>query len=123
MSYSFSTIDKEDHLFFQVDGEANDLADVIAHAESIIFQARKFKHKRLLLDETALSMSIDTHDAILFANWFAETKVAAMGLRAAVVCAPCNRAVIRAFETALRNRSISYKMFDDLESASEWLLK
>jgi len=123
MPYSFSTIDKEDYLFFNVDGEANALDDIIAHAESVISQARKFKHTRLLMDETALVMNVDAHDIILFAKWFAETKVAGTGFRAAVVCSQCNRSLIRSSETALQNRSISYKMFKNVESAKEWLMR
>ena len=123
MPYSFSAIDKEDHLFFHVDGEADELADIVAYSESIICQARKLNHNRLLIDETSLAMNIDTHDVIQFAKWIADTGVVGLGLRAAVVCAPCNRAVIRAFETALQNRSISYKMFENLESAEAWLVK
>ena len=58
MPYSTKVIDKKDYLLCIIGGEATSLEDIIAHAEFLVIQARKFNQTRLLLDETALVMKI-----------------------------------------------------------------
>ena len=121
MPYSIQFLDKNDYLIFSLSGEIDNLDELISYAESVISQTRISSHKRLLLDETGVSMNVDTHDAILFAKHLAGAKVAHLGFRAAVICAPENYALIQSFETALQNRSMNYKVFKEIDAAEEWL--
>ncbi|MFH1914359.1 MAG: hypothetical protein ABIK45_08820 [Pseudomonadota bacterium] len=92
------------------------------YALSIIDQAGKTGQNRILLEETGVTITLDTLDIVLLADRLDEMRVANQGIRAAAVCAPHNCEVERSIETALCNRSISYRVFYDRAAAEAWLL-
>ncbi len=123
MPYSIKAVDKEKYLMFIVEGEAAGFDDISAYADNALSLAFEYERNRILFDETQAVIRFDAHDVFLLAEHLVDLNVAAMGVRAAIVCAQSNCAMTRCVETALQNRSINCKMFEDMKSAEEWLEK
>jgi cephalosporin-C deacetylase-like acetyl esterase len=121
MSYTVEIIDKKDYLLFVTTGKADDFFEMTAYSDLILAHTLKHKQKRVILDETEVTVDLNAYDATMLAERLVADMVPSMGLRGAVVCAQCNVAVARIFETAFLNRSINLRMFEDMQSAIDWL--
>lgn len=103
-------------------GTAESVDHLTDYVRALLAEAAAGGHTRLLLDETGVAMTLDTLEVIHLANRLEDLHVASMGIRMAVVCAPANCGIMRSMETALRNRSINYQVFDARAEAEAWLL-
>jgi len=121
MLYTTTITDKKDYLLIESEGKAKDFADIAAYTDLIISHSQRHRQKRILLDETSVTLSLDAHDASLLAERLVASMVPNMGIRVAAVCAPCNYAIARIIETAFQNRSLNFRMFEDMQSAIDWL--
>lgn len=110
------------YLLVEAQGTAKTADDLTEYALFLLKEARKTGLTRILLDETRATITPDTFDIVLLADRLDEMRVANLGIRAAAVCAPASCEVERSIETALRNRSISYRVFYDKAAAEAWLL-
>ena len=67
-------------------------------------------------------MTLDAHDAVRFGEWLSDVRLSTMGYRIAAIRTAQGVERARVFETAVRNRSINFRMFTDTELARAWLL-
>jgi hypothetical protein len=112
----------DQYLLVAAQGTAHTADDLTQYALALLDEARRAGQTRILLDETRAAITPDTFDIVLLADRLDELRVANLGIRTAAVCAPENCEVERSIETALRNRSISYRVFYDRAAAEAWLL-
>ncbi|ADU64059.1 MAG: hypothetical protein KUA35_12080 [Pseudodesulfovibrio sp.] len=120
LTTTFTVTDR--YLLVIAQGAAQTADELTEYALSLVEEARKTGQTRILLDETRAAITPDTFDIVLLADRLDALRVANLGIRTAAVCAPDNCEVERSIETALRNRSISYRVFDDKAAAEAWLL-
>lgn len=120
LTTTFTTTDH--YLLVMAQGAAQTADDLTEYALALLEEACKTGQTRILLDETCAAMTLDTFDIVLLADRLDEMRVANLGLRAAAICAPDSCEAMRSLETALRNRSISYRVFDKRAAAEAWLL-
>ena len=73
----------------------------------------------VMADERDLCYHLSTVDSFESGKMFAG--LARRGLRVAVVCNPEGREETRFWETVAVNRGAPVKVFDDVDSAEEWL--
>lgn len=79
------------------------------------------KAARVLLDERALSISVDVLEIIHVAEALEERGVQSYGGRMACLFNPDFRDIYRVYETAYKNRSMNYRLFEDTDRAMVWL--
>jgi hypothetical protein len=98
--------------------------------EELLRKVRAMVHKaldsnvtRFLMDERNLDFRLEQHDIIQVANHLENHDVQILGGRSACLCDPRRIARYRACETAYRNRSLSYQVFESEEAAVAWLMR
>jgi len=121
MNYTQVFFEKPDHLLCVSDGIIGDADDFIAWATTFIQKAMESKQKRLLIDNRTLFLDVSSLDVITFAKHLEKIEAAKLGFRIAVLSSPKNVGTSRLVETALVNRSATYKTFQNQEEAKEWL--
>jgi len=121
MAYDIEFVNKRYYLHVVASGEGHSFEDTVVYTEAILAELGKTGLTRVLLDERSVSVMLTAHDAIRIADKLVEKKFTARGYRIANLYAPHSVEIIRAYETAFRNRSFNYKMFTDEDQAAKWL--
>jgi len=123
MAYSqiFTSTDK--YLLCITDGEVSDAETFIEWGLKLVSRAREARRTRVLVDNRTFSLNLSSLDIITFANFLEDKGASKLGLRMAVLSNPHNPENSRMVETALVNRSASYKSFRNQVEAKEWLLR
>jgi hypothetical protein len=123
MAYSQIFTSKDEYLLCITDGEVFDAETFIEWGLKLVARARELRRTRLLVDNRTFRLDLSPLDVITFANFLEDKGAAKLGLRLAVLSNPHNPETSRLVETALVNRSASYKSFHSQEEAKEWLLR
>jgi hypothetical protein len=123
MAYSQIFTSMEGYLLCITDGEVSDAETFIEWGVKLVAKAREARRTRVLVDNRTFHLNLSSLDIITFANFLEEKGAAKLGLRLAVLSNPHNPENSRMVETALVNRSASYKSFRNQEEAKEWLLR
>ena len=122
MPYTTTITKEPDYVRILVKGTPTSPGEAAKYADIVIDSTTEHQCHRILLDEIDFHMNVDMLGAIQLTEILIEKDVPSMGLRVAAVVLPENMAGERALETAMRNRSINYRVFDDMETAQQWLL-
>jgi len=123
MAYSQIFTSKDEYLLCITDGEVSDGEAFIQWALKLVARARKENRTRVLVDNRTFRLDLSPLDVITFANFLEDRGAAKLGLRLAVLSNPRNPDTSRMVETAMVNRSASYKSFRSQKEAQEWLLQ
>jgi hypothetical protein len=123
MAYSQIFTIKEAYLLCITDGDVADAEPFIEWGLKLVAKAREGRRTRMLVDNRTFLLKLSPLDVIAFANFMEDKGAAKLGLRMAVLSNPHNLETSRLVETALVNRSASYKSFHSQEEAKEWLLR
>ncbi|MGE4421323.1 MAG: hypothetical protein AB7D39_03425 [Pseudodesulfovibrio sp.] len=123
MAYSQIFTVKEEYLLCITDGDVSDVETFIEWGLKLVAKAREVRRTRVLVDNRTFLLKLSPLDVITFANFMEDKGAAKLGLRMAVLSNPHNPETSRLVETALVNRSASYKSFRNQEEAKEWLLR
>ncbi len=121
MTYDYAMTMKDDYLLVTIGGESNTVEDVLSLANRVLIEAKRNNCTCVLFDERTVTINLDQHDAYQCTEALAE-HIPAEGMRVAVVHNTKDLTIYQCFETMLQNRSINYTLFDDFQSAEEWLL-
>lgn len=103
-------------------GTADSVEDVVSYVEPQIAEAMSRGIRRVLLDERKVAFHLDYHDTIDLAEYFEGKGTRRSGFRVAALMSETTPDFHRGWETVSRNRSMSYKLFQDETEAEEWLL-
>jgi len=122
MPYTYTFTDKQSYLLCVTGGEVKDVTALIGYSETIIVETQKRDRSRLLIDDRALTVDLLPLEVAIFGDHLQNVDFTMLGLRIAVVYSPINTAISRFFETALTNRSVSFRTFKYLKAAEEWLI-
>ncbi|WP_319585016.1 hypothetical protein [uncultured Pseudodesulfovibrio sp.] len=123
MAYSQIFTSTEEYLLCITDGEVSDAETFIEWGLNLVAKAHEMRRMKVLVDNRTFSLKLSSLDIITFANFMEEKGAAKLGLRLAVLSNPHNPESSRMVETALVNRSASYKSFHNQVEAKEWLLR
>ena len=121
MAYTQVFTDRKDYLLCITDGKIDSLDALFNWAKSIIDKTRETGHRKLLFDNRTCRLELTSLDVVTFATQLEVIDIMKSGYRLAAIPSPHNPDVSRMVETALINRSVSYKMFASQEAAKEWL--
>lgn len=123
MTYSQVFSELDDYLLCISDGEVNSAEEYIEWAMNVVKRAMETGHTKVLFDNRTFHLKLTQLDVSAFADHLESMGAARLGFRLAVV--PCNKNpdVSRMVETALRNRSGSYQIFESQDEAKAWLIK
>ncbi|EGB13860.1 hypothetical protein DND132_0644 [Pseudodesulfovibrio mercurii] len=122
MAYTQIFTSKNEYLLCITDGVVDDAETFIEWALKLVAKAREARRTRILVDNRTLRLDLSPLDIITFANFLEDQGTAKLGLRLAVLSNPHNPETSRLVETALVNRSASYRSFRSQQEAQEWLL-
>lgn len=122
MAYTQIYTDKGAYLLCITDGMVDNAESFIEWGLSVMGRAREMGHTRVLFDNRTFRLYLTPLDVITFASHLEKIGAARMGFRMAVLSNPANLETSRLVETALVNRSGSYKGFRSQKEAKEWLL-
>ncbi|OIQ51718.1 hypothetical protein BerOc1_00175 [Pseudodesulfovibrio hydrargyri] len=123
MAYSQIFTSTDEYLLCITDGEVSDAETFIEWGLKLVAKAREARRTKVLVDNRTFRLHLSSLDIITFANFMEEKGAAKLGLRMAVLSNPHNPENSRMVETALVNRSASYKSFRNQVEAKEWLLR
>ncbi|WFS61083.1 hypothetical protein LF599_10375 [Pseudodesulfovibrio thermohalotolerans] len=121
MTYTQIFTIKDSYLLCITDGEVSDVETFIEWGLKLVDKTRHCQRTRVLVDNRTFRLTLSPLDIITFANFMEDQGVAKLGLRLAVLSNPYNPESSRLVETALVNRSASYKGFQSQRGAQEWL--
>lgn len=122
MPYEFDIIEKEDYLLFDVTGESATVEDVVQFTQTLLKEAMKRDCRSVMLDERGLRQRLDSHDAYLAAEKLVADRPRS-GIRFASIRSDENWTIGKRFETIFQNRSINFRVFDNIPEAETWLAK
>ena len=111
MSYSQVFICKEGYILCLSDGKAVDSGDLIKWAMTMMEKVKEMGCTRILTDNRDLTLELSPLDVVTVANYLEDIGGAKLGLRLAVLSSPIAVFVSRMMETALVDRSASYRFF------------
>jgi len=120
MSYEYTITPQDGYLLYITSGVLDDVESLLA-CTGIALQEAMAKECNLLIDDRRLTINLSNLDATLTGEHLAEIDLQVMGIRIASVQSPENMELGRMFETVLTNRSLVFKVFEDRESAINWL--
>ena len=102
----------------------------IATPDELLRKIRAVVHKgldsniaRFLMDERNLDFRLEPHDIVQVADHLEKQNIQTLGGRSACLCNPAQTGRYRACETVYRNRSLSYRVFENEEAAVTWLMR
>ncbi|WP_316900239.1 hypothetical protein [Pseudodesulfovibrio indicus] len=122
MTYSQIFTAKDGYLLCITDGEVSDSESFIRWGMALVTKAQENRASKVLVDNRTFKLRLTPLDVITFADHMEKIGGNRLGLRLAVVSCVHNLDVSRLVETALVNRSASYKSFLNQKEAQEWLL-
>lgn len=115
-------MDEKCYLLCITDGQVGELDMFMEWAGTVLDKARTTDHKQILIDNRTFELQLSPMDVVAFATHMEETGTVRQGFRLAVLSCPKNLDVSRLVETALINRSASYKSFRTQKEAMGWLV-
>lgn len=120
MPYTACILTRKTHLKVTVTGtmDYDEQADFSALLARL---GAEYDLHRVLLDERRLRKRLDALDAYRLAESTISAEAAVRGVRLACVPHPEDVVFAQSLETSMANRSISYRVFSDLEEAEAWL--
>ncbi|MDD3313405.1 hypothetical protein [Pseudodesulfovibrio sp.] len=121
MNYTQSFTVNPTHLYCLTAGAVTDAQSLIDWGLAIVRMAQEKKRPRILVDNREFILELSPLDVVEFASYFEERDIAFLGLRLAVLSSPSRPQTTRLVETALTNRSASYRRFTSTEEAQAWL--
>nr|WP_321255769.1 hypothetical protein [uncultured Pseudodesulfovibrio sp.] len=121
MDYILTFRDNGDHLVAVVSGMVNTFEALSAMAHAVVERTSDHLSKKVLVDFRTVSMSIDFLSAQTLANNLESEGVQLSGIRLACLYIAEDVDMYRVFETAHRNRSLSFKIFENEDEAVDWL--
>lgn len=98
------------------------LDGVFKKVGAAIVKMSETKAKRVLVDDRNLVMSLDALDVNRLADRLESAKFQMLGIRLGCLCRPEDVSTYKMIETAYRNRSINFRLFDNEQAALEWLV-
>ncbi|AMK11636.1 MAG: hypothetical protein AB7E51_03030 [Pseudodesulfovibrio sp.] len=122
MTYSQIFTVKDGYLLCITDGEVLDSESFIRWGLALVAKAQETRASKVLVDNRTFKLRLTPLDVITFADHMEKIGGNRLGLRLAVISCVQNLDVSRLVETALVNRSASYKSFLNQKEAQEWLL-
>ena len=120
MAYGYTIEKRPGYLLYTTSGDISDVADLLKGVNEVLEVAAEHGYN-ILLDDRGLVVNLTNMDAILTGDYLNELQVQSRGMRVASIQSPENMAIGRMFETVLVNRSISFRVFEDFESAEAWV--
>ena len=120
-TYSQIFTDERCYLLCITDGTVASVESFIEWAVAVIGKARETNHTKILIDNRTFELRLSSMDVVTFASYLEEMNAASLGLRLAVTSSPKNPEISRMVETALTNRSASYRSFRNQKEAMDWL--
>jgi hypothetical protein len=122
MSLHYSITEHEIYLLVTSRGVQDTLTESLAYIKTIIDSCRERNITHILLDERDLAYHETMLDTHIMAEFIAE-KLAEFPVKK-IACVPAKRyySQVRDFETLMRNKSLNYKVFREMELAHAWLL-
>ncbi|WP_272701318.1 hypothetical protein [Desulfovibrio sp. Fe33] len=121
MSYKQIFTIKDSYLLCITDGGVNEAKAFIEWGVKLVAKTRHCRRTRVLLDNRTFHLALSALDIITFANFMENQGAAKLGLRIAVLSNPHNPESSRFVETAMVNRSASYRAFRTQQEAHDWL--
>lgn len=122
MTYTQIFTVKDDYLLCITDGEVSDSESFIRWGVALVVKTQEIGSTRVLVDNRTFLLNLTPLDVITFADHMEQLGGNRLGLRLAVVSCVQNLDVSRLVETALINRSATYKSFLNQKEAQQWLL-
>lgn len=122
MSFTQVFLEEKEYLLCISDGDIPNVETYIQWAMEVIGKAKERRHNRILMDNRTLRLRLTQLDVVTFADYLEKMEAHKMGFRLAVLSNRANLDVSRMVETALVNRSGSYKSFQEKTEALAWLL-
>ncbi|TAL34452.1 MAG: hypothetical protein EPN93_12075 [Spirochaetes bacterium] len=122
MSFRYDITEIDAHLLVTSRGVQNTLTESLAYIKTIVDTCRNRNLALVLLDEREVAYRetmLDTHIMVEFLT----EKLKEFPVKK-IACVPAKRyySQVRDFETLMRNKSLNYKTFRDMELARAWLL-
>lgn len=121
MSYNLQMRKRDGYLLFTVTGTLESAEDLTAYSNDIEKHARQADVRHVLLDMREVSRRVDQHDCATYANKWSQDHPN-IWLKVAAVYTAADAQRFKWVETIYKNRSINYKIFDDMEKAEHWLM-
>lgn len=123
MSYTQVFTDKREYLLCITDGRVENAESFIEWGVGVMAKAREMGHTKVLFDNRTFELRLTPLDVITFATHLEDIGAARLGFRVAVISNPVNPETSRLVETAMVNRSGSYRNFHSQQEAKDWLLR
>ena len=123
MSYTACIQPMETYLKVTVSGTMECLEDLADFADLLRKLSDEYSLKWALLDERNLRKHLDILDVYNLAEADITADAAARGVRMACLPHPEDLEFARNMETIMHNRSISYRVFTDPDTAKAWLTR
>jgi len=115
--------DEDDFLLATVTGDCRTLKELADFGSSIIATSGSRGRPCVLMDFRGMTMELESYHITTYSEQLMDIGLPALGLRLAGLADTEHIAITRAFETALRNRSINLRAFLDKDEALKWLLR
>lgn len=112
---------KGEYIHLRTTGTLASVDEVDQYVHIIRKEALKRDLRKILIDERGLQELQDTQEAHECSEADCTTLVALAGIRVACLCHPDGYELNQAYETFLRNRSVSFKVFLKESEAVAWL--
>jgi len=122
MPYSLITTDKQDYLLFITNGSIQSADEFWDFLKDVATQGIEKKYNRLLFDHRTLYLQITQYDALMCVEKLLNVGIPIQGFRTAMITSKNSLEVGKFVETALTNRSVTYKRFETRKDALDWLL-
>jgi|GEM_PF-2058812 len=119
--YAYAVIEKEKYVLIDAAGKLNTVDDTLVFAGDVIREAAARKTTCILIFGRDIEMDLDVSQAFKVAQTLGDY-APLLGMRMASVPNTKHKKLEQFFETALQNRSISYRVFDSKKEAEAWLL-
>jgi hypothetical protein len=110
---------EDDALYVTASGFDESLEEVTAYGQAVIDACKKHQCRKVLSDERDLEYRLNTVDTYELATYYAE-RVPDI-IKVAVVCAPESYENGEFWETVVRNRALTFRVFTDMDEARTWL--
>ena len=123
MAFSMTFENRDGYILCRTTGEVWTIDDALQRSQALMHKSLDTGLTRFLMDDRQLCLTLEAHDVFQVAQWLDRQNAQTLGGRLAVLANPEYEASFRLCETIYQNRSISYRVFTDEESALAWLLR
>lgn len=121
MSFDLQFKESDGVLSVICQGDICTLESVFKKVGAAIVKMGETQARRVLVDDRKLAMSLDAHDVNQLADRLDAGEFQKMGIRLGCLCRPEDRHIYKMIETAYRNRSINFRLFESEQEALSWL--